>query len=371
MNHRTNAKALLVALLLTASALVTPTANAAAPNRKTPTPPHNPVAVAVSDPTTGVITKFELDWEAPTFTTESIADYAIRTSTDGGYTWQNYPDSVSATTSLTTGTPQTGHEYLFQVRALTYTGVPSEWVTFANGTDSQNPGTSFIQVDTGIGFACALATNGTISCWGRNVEGELGRGTFSNGEGPGLVSGVTDAIQISVDSYNACYLSSAGIVKCWGYGGGNRLGNGSEENSAVPVGVADVEGAMQVSTGYAGSCALIYGGTVKCWGEALTLGAGDFSTNGQTVTVAGLSDATSISTGLYHSCATVLFGSLKCWGYNANGQLGIGNTNNMHTATTVPGLDYVFDVVAIDETTCALNLATVFCWGKNDYNQIR
>src|SRR5262249_42863020 len=45
---------------------------------------------------------------------------------------------------------------------------------------------SVASVATGYGHACALLNDGTVHCWGRNSEGELGIGTNDNrGDAPG------------------------------------------------------------------------------------------------------------------------------------------------------------------------------------------
>ena len=90
-----------------------------------------------------------------------------------------------------------------------------------------------------------------------------------------------------------------------------------------------------------------------------------------------LTDATAIGTGAEHACAIRAGGALWCWGGNAFGQIG----NNMivdspaavrvlKEADNTPLVDIV-EVGGGLDFTCARNSGgTVFCWGRNQANQV-
>lgn len=69
--------------------------------------------------------------------------------------------------------------------------------------------------------ACVLATDGTVWCWGRTVEGQVGpaapRGLDVTPT-PVAVPGVTDAIAIGVGTGRSCALTRARTLRCWGNG---------------------------------------------------------------------------------------------------------------------------------------------------------
>ena len=83
---------------------------------------------------------------------------------------------------------------------------------------------------------------------------------------------------------------------------------------------------------------------MKCWGNngAVELGLGDTANRGDkpgemgdnlpAVDLGAGRTATAISAGDVHTCAPLDNGTLKCWGGNADGQLGLGDTNTGATA---------------------------------------
>jgi len=89
--------------------------------------------------------------------------------------------------------------------------------------------------------------------------------------------------------------------------------------------------------------------------------------------------AMQITTGLSHSCAILSDGNIKCWGYNANGELGLGDTTTRGTdaddmGANLPIIDLGIGsdgvkhtakaVSAGDAHTCAiLNDDSLKCWG--------
>lgn len=99
--------------------------------------------------------------------------------------------------------------------------------------------TSGVAAVSAKGFhTCALTTAGGVKCWGRNSEGQLGYGTFTNRSTPvdvvGLGSGVT---ALSAGGWHSCAVTTAGGVKCWGHNLYRQLGDGTTTNRSTPVDV--------------------------------------------------------------------------------------------------------------------------------------
>ncbi len=93
-----------------------------------------------------------------------------------------------------------------------------------------------------------------------------------------------------------------------------------------------------------------------------------------------------ITTGLSHSCAILTDGTVKCWGYNANGELGLGDTSSRGTDADDMGVNLAaidlgsgsngvkYTAKALsggDSHTCAiLSDDSLKCWGLNASGQL-
>ena len=293
-------------------------------------------------------------------------------------------------------------------------------VTGDGGTTNQTtpvtvPGISnATEVGIGQTMSCALLSNGTIKCWGQGDSGQLGNGsTINNPNSPVTVSGINNAISVSNGRMHACALLSTGSIKCWGkaengqLGNGSTTGNSSQNNQTIPVDVSGISNAINISAGAQESCAVLDTGSVKCWGagfgttpvnissniqnaiqvstwynQAVVLDNGSIKfrdENGTIETILEISNAIQVSndystrcavldnasvycqtTGQYstdgslvsninnakqvstfegHSCAALSDGTVKCWGAGGYGQLGNGATNNQNVPVSVSGIE--------------------------------
>ena len=89
--------------------------------------------------------------------------------------------------------------------------------------------TTVSQVVSGVQHSCALTTEGTVWCWGRNTEGQLGNGSLDSpdsfhGSVPRPVIDETgmplsDIDDIAAGGHSTCARLSGGVVKCWGQNG--------------------------------------------------------------------------------------------------------------------------------------------------------
>ncbi|CAM9769861.1 unnamed protein product [Chrysoparadoxa australica] len=191
--------------------------------------------------------------------------------------------------------------------------------------------------------------DGTVRCWGRGAEGQLGNGAVADiGDDELPLSGVVDlggtrAVDVSAGFNHTCAVVQGGAVYCWGSGQYGQLGLGNTNTVGTAPGLTPGQvgpinlgqGAISVHAGYRHTCVVLADLSVKCFGEAEfgQIGLGSTASVGlspatlpaavQPVSLGGT--VTQVSSGGYHNCALKTDGGLTCWGYGARGRLGLGN----------------------------------------------
>src|SRR5881628_3908724 len=196
--------------------------------------------------------------------------------------------------------------------------------------------TTATRVVTGDAHTCALLGDGTVQCWGVGDSGQRGDGTFNNiSTVPVAVVGLTNAVAVAARGYHSCALLGDGTVRCWGRNVDGQLGDGTIANpatgppgSSTPVQVSGITGAAAVIAGGYHTCALLADGTAWCWGRSDDgqLGNGARASASTPVPVTNLTGVTAMTAGFYHTCALLPNGTVWCWGRNDEGQLGDGTT---------------------------------------------
>jgi alpha-tubulin suppressor-like RCC1 family protein len=264
----------------------------------------------------------------------------------------------------------------------TYGQLGTDWVLPRAFSPLAVSGVTAATAVTGGGtYTCALLKNGKVSCWGSNISGQLGDGTTNDSFTPVAVSGVSTATTITashgrMDSYgHTCALLSDHTVKCWGRNIVGQLGTGDTTDSYTPISVTGLSGVVAVQAGGFHNCAIITGGTVQCWGDNALgqVGDGTLATLHTTpFTVLGISNATALALGGDFSCALLSGGTVKCWGGNGQGRLGDGlllqslSTPDISPPVTVVGITNAIAISAGRGHACAvLSNHTIQCWGDN------
>ena len=241
--------------------------------------------------------------------------------------------------------------------------------------------TTATRVVTGDSHTCALLGDGTVQCWGVGDSGQRGDGTFNNiSTVPVAVVGLSNAVAVAARGYHSCALLGDGTVRCWGRNADGQLGDGTVADpatgppgSSTPVQVSGITGAAAVIAGGYHTCALFADGTAQCWGrnDDGQLGDGTFTRSSTPVRVGGLTGAAAVTGGFYHTCALLGDGTVQCWGRNAEGQLGDGSSIGTRAPTRVIGITGALAVSGGFQHTCALlSDGTVQCWGRNAEGQL-
>ena len=232
----------------------------------------------------------------------------------------------------------------------------------------QIPGfTDVVTITTASAFACALRGDGSVVCWGKNDDGELGIGTLAgrhsifpfppmNDEPIAPVVGLTDAVELHATRAFACARRRDATVWCWGDNASGQLGDGTKVHRPAPVQAVGVHDVASFALAGDRVLALRADGTLMAWGSGVATPAA----------VPGLRDAVEIGASSTHSCARRKDGSLWCWGTNADGELGDGTQEDRATPTPVHGLSGVVGMRVGLERTCAWHGdGKVACWGED------
>lgn len=121
--------------------------------------------------------------------------------------------------------------------------------------------TTASKIVVGNHVSCALLTDATVWCWGRNNEGQLGNGTTTDSPSPVQVKliGVKDIV---LGAAHACALLDDESVTCWG-----RIHFGKKENLLSPTAAAGVAKAKRLFAVGSASCATVADGSLVCWGD--------------------------------------------------------------------------------------------------------
>ncbi len=243
--------------------------------------------------------------------------------------------------------------------------------------DVRNTSEWISRFDTGNAFACALLGKGSVQCWGQNNAGQLGNGS----EEDSILSVSVQRLEqgtrfLSLGSLHACAIRQQGDLVCWGDNVNGQLGDGTWISATTPVDVEGLDSNVQaVSAAESHTCALKTNGSVLCWGANVygQLGNGTQADSKTAVQVSSLeSGVKAISAGARHSCAILEGGSVVCWGNNVFGQLGDGTIETRTTPVNVQGLTSpAKEIQAGNLHTCTLLESNeVFCWGDNTYGQL-
>lgn len=219
------------------------------------------------------------------------------------------------------------------------------------------------------GHACAVTTSDQVYCWGRNYEGQIGNGSYTDVLVPTAVPGTGTVV--AAGETTTCRLDATGQASCWGRNRDGNLGNGEFDYSTVPVRVQTSLIARDISTSEAGACLITDTQAMRCWAisEAATTPTTTFAPDSFRV----------ISMGITHRCAVRLTTdssttrTVVCWGNNNYGQLGSSGANFQTDPTPIAETSKYTMLAAGWTQTCGITEGRrLFCWGQNRnlFNQL-
>ncbi|MDB4971535.1 MAG: regulator of chromosome condensation [Myxococcales bacterium] len=268
-------------------------------------------------------------------------------------------------------------------------------------------------VVAGYQHTCALLKNGTIQCWGSNLYGALGRGTYDplpdtapphgapqpvlSSVGGTAFTGVKE-IASGAGASHTCVSLTNGEGWCWGTNGKGQIGNGASvsgySGQLVPAGVCAsgmgcANGAQfhGLSVGGQSTCSQGPTGNNYCWGSnasgQLALQPQDFNAHPNPVATNPGGSASNPIVGEAFGCVVNVDGTgrVQCWGSNSNGALGNGTTSGTFTSpvhvcvnanceTSITDQLANAAQVAVGGFACVLRLGAAKCWGPNNVGQL-
>jgi alpha-tubulin suppressor-like RCC1 family protein len=204
--------------------------------------------------------------------------------------------------------------------------------------------TTFSQISAGGMHTCGIESTGFnyIACWGDNEYGQLGINTVdATAHTTPVINGASYAY-VSAGWIHTCALTSTtnGTISCWGDNEDGEIGNGhtsttpSGSATTITLGSLAPVNAKAISAGYQTTCAIDVNGGVWCWGynNYGELGLGTASTIPDSIPAQIPSlTLTAISVGYIATCGSGATGAY-CWGSNDFGQLGDGTMGGTATS---------------------------------------
>ena len=234
-------------------------------------------------------------------------------------------------------------------------------------------------IAAGSDATCALMADGTIRCWGRNREGNLGYDGFRQPPRLGDDEAIESlpairldrrVVQIAMDRGTTCVLFDGGAVRCWG----EVLGSIDADHAAVKRSDIDVGAKVKRLDGATLMCAITAANGARCWGAAQVTEqqVGVQRNTGEDLAVlADVGDlplpgpVEQIALGGSHGCALLVGGEVRCWGDRRFGILGAPPGAPVSVADAVAvDLGGAASAVAVGAFhSCAIVNGGVRCWG--------
>ena len=212
---------------------------------------------------------------------------------------------------------------------------------FPRATNSLGVGRTAVNISLGYQFACVLLDNSLVSCWGDGNYGQMGNGnTAANNPTPTPTNsfGANRTVVSIASGYDhTCVILDNGSVSCWGSNSYGALGRGSlggwSSSPELTNSLGPNRTAVYISSGYQSTCVVLDNGEAKCWGYNQYGQLGDGTNLDQssptTVLISLELNVSSIVSQGSHTCAVFENGHATCWGQGSSyGLFGDGTYSN-------------------------------------------
>lgn len=246
-------------------------------------------------------------------------------------------------------------------------------------TQTVSGGTNWKQVSTDSYRTAAIKIDGTLWNWGSNTSGELGDSTRTNRSSPvQTISGGTNWKQVACGYYHTIAIKTDGTLWNWGRNNYGQLGDSTRTDRSSPV--------QTISGGTNWKCvascvndnhaaAIKTDGTLWLWGYNAYGQLGNSNTNNVSSpiqTIAGGTNWKQVAIGYMRTIAIKTDGTLWGWGYDSDGQLGrsIISSVSSPVQTICGGTNWEQVSCAIYHTAAVKTDGSLWLWGRNTYGML-
>jgi len=214
--------------------------------------------------------------------------------------------------------------------------------------------------------------------WGENAYGGLGINNTTNRQTPVTTfAGGTNWKQVSNGNKFTTAIKTDGTLWVWGRGGATELGNNAAGDRSTPVTTfAGGNNWKQVSAKFGFTAAIKTDGSLWGWGVNAQGQLGINNTNTfistPVTTFTGGNNWKSVAAGTNHTAAIKTDGSLWLWGLGGDGVLGTNDTTQRQIpVTTFAGGNDWKQVSGGQGFTAAIKTdGSLWVWGTNSYGRL-
>lgn len=238
-------------------------------------------------------------------------------------------------------------------------------------------GKTFCDIVLSQTHSMAIDKNGSVWCWGDNVNGQLGDNSLTTRGTPVKISGLNRTFcVIDAGSGFSVGINQRGLVFTWGGNNVGQLGDNTIVSKRTPVSILGaLKTFCKIATGQLFTTAIDKNGRVWGWGGNTNGQLGDNTIVSKRTPVSILGAVKTfcqISTGDAFTLAIDKNGRVWGWGLNNQGQLGDNSTFSRLTPVSILGANKTFCKIFAGFTSSAGidKNGTVWCWGGNTYGQL-
>ncbi len=174
------------------------------------------------------------------------------------------------------------------------------------------------------------------------------------------------AVAVRAGDEHACVLTRVGSVRCWGRNSEGQLGDGTTIDRGEPVDSFVRSGATRIAVGVQATCAIVGCGTVRCWGGPYF----DPRRPNAPHDIGGIADAIEIATTASAGCVLTSSRRARCWAAPTNPDRSA--TPAVEAGAPIEALGEVLHLAVAPDSACAIGIDRALrCWGGTPEGFVR